>query len=203
MLERFRGLSATLLGPIARLLISRGVSPDVVTVAGTAGVVLAALICFPQGWLWQGVVIVTIFVISDMIDGLMAKITGTASNWGAFLDSSLDRLGDAAVFGGILLYFATRDATGWAAVALAGLVFGQWTSYVKARAESLGFTCTGGLAARADRLVIILAGALLAGFGVPYVLEIAVAALALASMITVFQRIAQVHRQSQADARTA
>lgn len=199
MLERFRALSHAVLGPIARWLIKLGVSPDVVTVVGTAGVVLGALVCFPQGWLWQGTLIVTFFVISDMIDGLMAKITGTASNWGAFLDSTSDRLGDSAVFGGILLYFAyQQDSTLWAGVALAGLVFGQWTSYVKARAESLGFTCTGGLAARADRLVIILAGSLLAGFGVPYVLHIAVAALAVTSMITVFQRIAQVRRQAVA-----
>lgn len=202
MLERFRGLSAAMLGPIARLLIRLGVSPDLVTIAGTAGVVLGALICFPQGWLWQGVGVVTVFVISDMIDGLMAKFTGTASNWGAFLDSTSDRLGDAAVFGGILLYFSyDQDSTVWAAVALAGLVFGQWTSYVKARAESLGFTCSGGLAARADRLVIVLAGALLAGLGVPYVLEVAVAALAVASMITVLQRIEQVRRQAKAHAR--
>ena len=199
MLERFRGWSATVLGPIARLLVRLGVSPDVVTIVGTLGVVLGALICFPQGWLWQGVLVVMIFVISDMIDGLMAKITGKTSNWGAFLDSTSDRLGDAAVFGGILLYFVYReDSTLWAAIALAGLVFGQWTSYVKARAESLGFVCRGGLAARADRLVIILVGAFLAGLGVPYVLQVAVAALAVTSMITVLQRIAQVRKQAKA-----
>jgi CDP-diacylglycerol--glycerol-3-phosphate 3-phosphatidyltransferase len=199
MLERFRGMSHAVLGPIARLLVRLGVSPDVVTIAGTLGVAIGALICFPQGWLWQGAIVVTIFVISDMIDGLMAKITGKTSNWGAFLDSTSDRLGDAAVFGGILLYFVYRqDSTLWAAIALAGLVFGQWTSYVKARAESLGFSCTGGLAARADRLVIILAGAFLAGLGVPYVLQIAVAALAVTSMITVLQRIGQVRKQAKA-----
>ena len=205
MLERFRGMSHAVLGPIARLLVRLGVSPDVVTITGTLGVAFGALICFPQGWLWQGVLIVTIFVISDMIDGLMAKIMGKSSNWGAFLDSTSDRLGDAAVFGGILLYFVYReDSTLWAAIALAGLVFGQWTSYVKARAESLGFVCSGGLAARADRLVIILAGAFLAGLGVPYVLQVAVAALAVTSMITVLQRIAQVRKQAKAaDARSA
>jgi phosphatidylinositol phosphate synthase len=199
MLERFRGLSATLLAPIARFLIKAGVSPDLVTILGTLGVAVGALVCFPQGWLWQGVVVVTIFVVSDMVDGQMAKITNSASRWGAFLDSTSDRLGDAAVFGGILLYFVyERDSALWAGIALAGLVFGQWTSYVKARAESLGFTCSGGLAARADRLVIILAGALLAGLGIPYVLEVAVSLLALASMITVLQRIAQVRRQAKA-----
>ena len=199
MLERFRGLSATLLAPIARFLIKAGVSPDLVTILGTLGVAVGALVCFPQGWLWQGVVVVTIFVVSDMIDGQMAKITNSASPWGAFLDSTSDRLGDAAVFGGILLYFVyVRDSALWAGIALAGLVFGQWTSYVKARAESLGFTCSGGLAARADRLVIILAGTLLAGLGIPYVLEVAVSLLALASMITVLQRIAQVHKQAKA-----
>ena len=84
MLERFRGWSAAVLGPIARLLVRLGVSPDVVTIVGTLGVVLGALICFPQGWLWQGVLVVTIFVISDMIDGLMAKITGKTSNLHSF-----------------------------------------------------------------------------------------------------------------------
>jgi CDP-diacylglycerol--glycerol-3-phosphate 3-phosphatidyltransferase len=197
MLERFRGAWAKILTPIALALIKRGVSPDVVTLVGTLGVMAGALICFPQGWLWQGVVVITIFVFSDMVDGQMAKLGGTASSWGAFLDSSLDRLGDAAVFGGVLLFFVgSHGSLLWASVALAALVFGQVTSYVKARAESLGFTSGGGLAARADRLVLILVGALLSGLGVPYVLEGATALLALASLITVFQRISQVKRQA-------
>ncbi len=199
MLERFRGVAAAVLGPLVRLLLRLGVSPDVVTVAGTAGVVVVSLLCFPQGWLWQGALVVALFVLTDMLDGQMAKVSGRASSWGAFLDSTSDRLGDAAVFGGILLYFSHQeDSTLWAAVALAGLVFGQWTSYVKARAESLGFTCSGGLAARADRLAIVLTGALLAGLGVSYVLEVAVALLAVTSMVTVVQRILQVRRQAVA-----
>jgi CDP-diacylglycerol--glycerol-3-phosphate 3-phosphatidyltransferase len=196
VLERFRGAWAKILSPLARALIKRGVSADLVTLIGTLGVMSGALICFPQGWLWQGVLVITIFVFSDMVDGQMAKLGGTASSWGAFLDSSLDRLGDAAVFGGILLFFVSRDSVLWASIALAALVFGQVTSYVKARAESLGFTAGGGLAARADRLLLILIGALLAGLGVPYVLEGATALLALASLITVFQRITQVRRQA-------
>jgi CDP-diacylglycerol--glycerol-3-phosphate 3-phosphatidyltransferase len=200
MLERFRVRWAKILTPIARFLLRHGVSPDLVTVIGTAGVVVGALLCFPLGWLWQGVLVVTLFVFSDMIDGQMAKMSGRASLWGAFLDSSLDRFGDAAVFGGLLLWFAgPRDSVLWAGVTLTALVVGQLTSYVKARAESLGFTCRGGLAARADRLLVILVGAMLAGLGVPYVLEIAVSALALGGAITVGQRIAQVYRQSKAE----
>jgi CDP-diacylglycerol--glycerol-3-phosphate 3-phosphatidyltransferase len=204
VLERFRAAWEAILGPFARLLIRRGISPDLVTLVGTLGVMTGALVCFPQGWLWQGVVVIVVFVFADMVDGQVAKLGGTASSWGAFLDSSLDRLGDAAVFGGILLFFVERDSVLWAGLALAGLVFGQVTSYVKARAEGLGFTVGGGLAARADRLLVILLGALLAGLGVPYVLEAATALLALASLVTVFQRIAQVKRQADLrDARPA
>jgi CDP-diacylglycerol--glycerol-3-phosphate 3-phosphatidyltransferase len=199
MLERFRHRWSTVIAPIAVFLLKRGVSPDLVTILGTAGVVVGALLCFPRGWLWQGVVIVTVFVFSDMIDGQMAKMSGTPTPWGAFLDSSLDRFGDGAVFGGLLLWFAAaQDSVLWAGMTLAALVVGQLTSYVKARAESLGFTCHGGLAARADRLFLILLGALLAGLGVPYVLEAAVSVLAVAGVITVGQRIGQVYRQSKA-----
>ena len=199
MLERFRDAWAAILSPVARVLVRAGVSPDLVTILGTVGVVLGALVCFPQGWIWQGVLILTPIVFSDMLDGQMAKITNSASKWGAFLDSTADRLGDAAVFGGILLFFVYQEnSTLWAGVTLTALVFGQLTSYVKARAESLGFTCGGGLAARADRMVIILVGAFFADLGVPYLLEVVVSALALASIITVGQRIVQVRRQAKA-----
>src|SRR6478736_2141182 len=198
MLERFRGAWAAIMTPPARLLNRIGVSPDVVTIVGTLGVLVGALVCFPQGWFWQGAVVITLFVFADMLDGQMAKMSGKASNWGAFLDSSLDRLGDAAVFGGILLYFTgPADSVLWATFALAALALGQVTLYVKARAESLGFTCSGGLAARADRLVLILGGAFLAGLGVPYVLEAVLVVLSVLGAITVTQRVLQVRRQAR------
>jgi CDP-diacylglycerol--glycerol-3-phosphate 3-phosphatidyltransferase len=199
MLERFRARAYQIITPFARFLNRHGISPDLVTAVGTLGVMIGALVCYPVGWLWQGSLVVTFFVLADMVDGLMAKLSGTASKWGAFLDSSLDRLGDGAVFGGLLLYFAyERQEPVWAAVTLGALVFGQLTSYVRARAESLGFAADGGLAARADRLLIVLAGALLAGFGVPYVLELAMTFLAVAGLITVAQRSRSVYRQAKA-----
>jgi CDP-diacylglycerol---glycerol-3-phosphate 3-phosphatidyltransferase len=202
MLERFRAAWTRVIAPIAAFFVRHNVSPDAITVVGTAGVVAGAIICYPQGWLWQGTVIILVFVFADMVDGEMARKTGRASKWGAFLDSSLDRLGDGAVFGGIALYFATGAASafgwslGWTAITVAALVLGQLTSYVKARAESLGFSTGGGLAARADRLLIIMLGALLAGFGVPYVLELAVSLLTLMSAFTVGQRIFAVRAQT-------
>lgn len=198
MLERFRGAAARFFGPPARFLNRHGVSPDMVTAIGTVGVMVGALVCYPIGWLWQGTLVVAFFVVADMLDGQMAKLSGTASNWGAFLDSSLDRLGDGAIFGGLLLYFAyQREAPIWAAFTLAALVMGQLTSYVRARAESLGFSAHGGLAARADRILIILVPTFLAGLGVPYVLEAAVAFLAVAGAITVFQRSRSVYQQAK------
>lgn len=215
MLERFRAAWTKVISPIAAFFVRHNVSPDVITIVGTVGVMLGAIICYPQGWLWQGTVVVFLFVFADMVDGQMARSTGRSSTWGAFLDSSLDRVGDGAVFGGITLYFvyghtvvdrtpAFGWTTVWAAVTLWALVMGQLTSYVKARAESLGYQAGGGLAARADRLVIILLGAWLAGLGIPYVLELAVSALAVMSTFTVFQRILKVRGQAtEQDARGA
>ncbi|BAK35389.1 phosphatidylinositol synthase [Microlunatus phosphovorus NM-1] len=199
MLERFRAGASRLLTPIALFLNRHGVSPDLVTAVGTAVVMLAALICYPMGWLWQGSLVIAVFVLADMIDGLMAKLSGTASKWGAFLDSSLDRLGDGAIFGGLLLYFAyERDAPIWAGITLAALVMGQLTSYVRARAESLGFEANGGLAARADRILIVLLATFLEGLGVPWTLEIAMTFLAVAGLVTVAQRSRSVYRQAKA-----
>jgi CDP-diacylglycerol--glycerol-3-phosphate 3-phosphatidyltransferase len=207
MLERFRSAWAKIMTPIATFFVRHNISPDVITIIGTVGVAAGAVVCYPQGWLWQGTVIVFCFVFADMVDGQMARITGRSSKWGAFLDSSLDRVGDGAVFGGITLYFVYgavqqgRDVafgwnTIWAAVTLWALVMGQLTSYVKARAESLGYQAGGGLAARADRLLIILGSAWLAGLGVPYILELGVTALAVMSTLTVFQRIFKVYAQA-------
>lgn len=198
MLERFRGLAAAALTPLARLLIRIGATPDLITCIGTLGVLLGALIFFPNGWFLPGVIIVTFFVLFDMLDGQMAKISGRASRWGAFLDSTLDRIGDGAVFGGVVLYFVGKDDPMiWPIIAVWALVAGQLTSYVKARAESLGFTAPGGLAARADRLFLILLALLLAGLGVPYALEVGLTVLALINTVTVVQRMLLVRQQSR------
>jgi CDP-diacylglycerol--glycerol-3-phosphate 3-phosphatidyltransferase len=197
MLNRFTRVHSTrILTPVARLFLRLGITPDQVTLVGTLGVCAGALAFFPRGELFWGVIVITAFVFSDNVDGVMARLAGRTSSWGSFLDSTLDRVGDAAVFGGLVLYFASEDQQTLAAVALACLVGGAVVSYAKARAESLGYTADVGVAERADRLVAILLAAGLDGLGVPYVLAVVLWVLAVLTAFTVLQRMLVVRRQA-------
>ncbi|TNC29828.1 phosphatidylinositol phosphate synthase [Mumia zhuanghuii] len=202
MLERFRATWAKIMSPIADLFLKLGISPDVVTFVGTLGVTAAALWFYPRGEFFLGTVVITAFVFSDMVDGLMARKSGQSSAWGAFLDSTLDRIGDAAIFGGLVVWYAgTGDDLLMTSVALWCLVGGQLTSYARARAESLGMQAKGGIAERSDRLVAVLAMTGLSGiFDLPVLRTIVLWALAVASTVTVVQRIMMVRRQALAKA---
>jgi len=199
MLNRFaRALFTRLLTPAARGLLALGVSPDVVTLVGTLGVCVGALAFYPRGSFFWGTIVITAFVFSDTLDGIMARTSGRSSAWGAFLDSTLDRVGDAAIFGGLVLYYAGRgDDQVMVALALACLVLGQIVSYARARAEGLGMRADVGIAERADRLVTVLVTTGLVGlFGWPtWVLEVVLVLLAAASLVTVAQRMLLVRRQ--------
>ncbi len=204
MLERFRQFWTNVWAPLADLLLRLGVKPDHVTIVGTIGVTAGALWFFPRGEFLVGVLVITAFVFSDIMDGYMARKSGQTSSWGAFLDSTLDRVGDAAVFGGLLLYYTTDDAETtlgsadlYLCLSLACLVLGNLTSYARARAESLGMTAKGGIAERSDRLVSILVMTGFNGiFDLPVLTEITLWALAFASAITIVQRMLMVHRQA-------
>jgi CDP-diacylglycerol--glycerol-3-phosphate 3-phosphatidyltransferase len=204
MLDRFKLFWQTvMLAPFIRLFLRLGISPDAVTVVGTVGVCAGALVFFPLGLLWQGVLVITAFVFSDLIDGQMARTLGRTDKFGAFLDSTLDRIGDGAVFGGLALYFAwVAEDRVYLVLTLVCLVMGQVTSYARARAEGLGFVAQIGIAERADRLVAILVltffGDLL---GLPILYEVTLWALAIASTVTVAQRVWVVRKQALAPAR--
>ena len=104
MLDRFKQFwQGVMLAPFINLFIRLGISPDAVTVVGTLGVSAGALVFFPQGMIWQGVLVITLFVFSDLVDGAMARKMGRTDDFGAFLDSTLDRVADAALFGGLAL----------------------------------------------------------------------------------------------------
>ncbi len=203
MLNRFRHFWTLVITPIANLLLKLGVSADMVTLVGTVGVSAGALIFFPRGQLWLGAVVITCFVFSDLIDGHMARTSGTSSKWGSYLDSTLDRIADGAIFGALVLFYANSragDSTLMASVTLWALVMGAVTSYARAKAESLGYKASGGLAERADRLVFVLVTAFFSDvFNLPILLEIVIWYIAAASTITVVQRSLSVRKQVLAD----
>lgn len=196
MFGRLRAVTTRLFTPLAALLTRLGVSPDAVTITGTVGVVVSALWLFPTGHLFAGTMAVMVFAFSDVLDGVMARRSGRSGPWGAFLDSTLDRLADGAVFGGLTLWFVLQDDHLGAAVALACAILGGVVPYARARAESVGATASVGIAERADRLVAGLVAAGLVGLGLPVVvLHVVLGLLAVASLVTIVQRVATVRRQ--------
>jgi CDP-diacylglycerol--glycerol-3-phosphate 3-phosphatidyltransferase len=179
--------------PVARVALRVGLTPDAVTVIGTAGSVIAALTLFPIGQLWWGAVAVTFFVLADMLDGAMARERGYGTRFGAVLDATCDRIGDGAVFCGLLWWIVFGLHSAHLAIAtMICLVTSQVISYIKARAEACGLRGDGGLIERPERLVIALAGAGLSGlpwFPLPWLLPVAMWALAVASVLTLGQRV--------------
>jgi CDP-diacylglycerol--glycerol-3-phosphate 3-phosphatidyltransferase len=199
MLNRHaRGFFTALFTPLARWLLRMGVSPDAVTILGTAGVAAGALVFYPLGQLFWGTVFITAFIFSDVLDGIMARMQDVKSPWGNFLDSTLDRIADGALFAGLAIWFFTGgDNTTIAVAALLCLVLGMVVSYARAKAESLGFSANVGIAERAERLVSVLVVTGLTGLGLPpAVLLVTLVLLALASFVTVVQRMVSVRQQS-------
>ena len=198
MLNGLRGAMTRVFTPIARALLRAGVSPDAVTIGGTLVVVLTALWAFPTGHFLAGTLIITVFVLTDSLDGVMARQAGRSGPWGAFLDSTMDRFGDGAIFAGLVLWFtAGGDDRLTAVLALACLVLGSIVPYARARAEGLGMTASGGIAERADRLALVLVATFAVGVGAPtVVLTVVLGLLALASAVTIVQRMSKVHRQA-------
>jgi len=199
MLNRFaRAFITKLLTPLATLFLRLGIRPDVVTVVGTLGVCVGALGFYPRHEFFWGTIIISAFALSDTLDGIMARLSGRSSKWGAYLDSTLDRVADSAIFGGLVLWYAGDGESPYlAALALACLILGSVVSYAKARAEGLGMTANVGIAERAERVVTVLLATGLVGLGAPEVLlAVVLALLAVASLITVGQRMLEVRRQA-------
>jgi CDP-diacylglycerol---glycerol-3-phosphate 3-phosphatidyltransferase len=199
MLNKYaRALFTKIFTPVARLFLRLGISPDAVTVVGTLGVCVGALAFYPRHKFFWGTVVIAVFVFSDTVDGVMARLSGRSGRWGAYLDSTLDRVGDSAIFGGLVLWYAGDGGNLFmAGLALACLILGSVVSYAKARAEGLGMTANVGIAERADRLVAVLATTGLVGLGLPeVVLTVVLMLLALASLVTVVQRMLTVRKQA-------
>ncbi|HEX5742221.1 MAG TPA: CDP-alcohol phosphatidyltransferase family protein [Pilimelia sp.] len=188
---------ARVVEPTARALLRAGLTPNAVTVLGTVGV-LAGAYLGARGWLLAAAGIVTLFALTDLLDGTMARLAGGATRFGALLDSSLDRVADAAIFAAVAYWAASRDDLVTLAAALVCLGGGQVVSYVKARAEGLGFTCDVGVAERFERLILVGVGAVLTGaLGWSWGMAAALGVLAVLTVVTVVQRILAVRRQAR------
>lgn len=195
MLNVLRPAIARLLTPVGEALARTPVTPNAVTITGTLGVSAGALALFPTGHLLAGTIVCTIFVFADLLDGTLARIKGTTGAWGAFLDSTLDRVADASIFAGIAIWAVlSGHSRPVAGLALFCLVTGGLVSYAKARAEGLGVRCDVGIAKRSERLVVALVVTGLTGLGVPYVLPMGLWVLAAASAVTLAQRMLAVRR---------
>lgn len=168
-----------------------------VTAAGALLTMAAAILTFPKGQLFFGTLLIVFFVLFDLLDGTIARLSAKGSNaWGALLDSTLDRLTDAVILGSVLWYLISEDDA-LVPLVLATIVLGFLISYIKARSESLGIECNGGFAERTERLIIVLTTTGFAGLGVPYIMGIGFWVLAIASLLTVLQRLRIVYKGAQ------
>ncbi len=175
--------------PLCRGLLTLGLSANMVSASGAIGTVISALYFYPRGNFFWGTLILLLFVLFDLLDGTMARLSESGSStWGALLDSTLDRISDASILAGVLLYLIDRNDR-LVPVILIGLVAGGLVSYIKARAESLGIQCNGGFAERTERLIIALLAIALTGLHVHFVLAIGMWFLALASTYTMLERL--------------
>jgi CDP-diacylglycerol--glycerol-3-phosphate 3-phosphatidyltransferase len=195
MLQRsLRDPVAKLIAPLVRILIKLRISANLISTIGGVGSTISALYFFPKGEFFTGVLWVAGFVIFDLFDGAVARSSSKGvSKWGAVLDSTLDRLSDAAIFIGALLFFIENDDPLVPLIIIAA-VAAFMVSYIKARAESLNIMCDGGIAERSERLIIALVAYALHGLEVAYAMTIGIWVLVLLSMITVAQRMLIVYK---------
>ncbi|MGH3432593.1 MAG: phosphatidylinositol phosphate synthase [Thermocrispum sp.] len=193
-----RASIARLVDPLGAALVRAGLTPNAMTVIGTAGAVGCALAFFPNGLLLWGTFTVWGFAMLDMVDGAMARVSGRSTPFGGVLDSTCDRLADGALFAAIAWWcFTVAGNASAAAAALLVLVLAQVISYVKARAEASGLAAGGGLIERAERLIIALVGTGLEGFGVPHAVEVSLWLLAGLSVVTLLQRVRAAARSAR------
>ena len=177
------------INPIARGALAIGLTPNAVTFIGAIGLVTSALYFYPKGELFIGTLVISFFALSDLFDGAMARISHKgASAWGGFLDSTIDRITDSAILVGLTLYLVDADDS-LTAVVIGALVFGSLVPYIRAKAESMQISCSGGIAERTERLIISLTTIGLEGLGVPYALAIGIWLLLILAVVTVIQRI--------------
>ncbi|NCW72240.1 MAG: CDP-alcohol phosphatidyltransferase family protein [Actinobacteria bacterium] len=178
-----------LITPVAASALRIGITANAVTWVGAVGVIASALFFYPRGDFFLGTAVITLFALSDLFDGTMARISKAgASKWGSFLDSTIDRVTDSAILLGVSIYLINHNDQ-LSFVSIATLVTGMLVPYIRAKAESFGIECSGGIAERTERLIMAMSAIALDGLGVPYVLAGGMWLLAGLGAVTVVQRM--------------
>jgi CDP-diacylglycerol---glycerol-3-phosphate 3-phosphatidyltransferase len=199
--QRVKDGFVKLIAPLARLLITAGVQPNAITTVGTL-VLIGSGVAFGTGAIRWGGFLLLLSGLFDLLDGQVARLGGKVTAFGAFYDSTLDRVGEGAVFAGLTFYFLTGPLPGEmkpraVAACLVALVASFLVSYTRARAEAIGVENRVGIAPRAERVLLLGVPALSLGGGPGRpgaVLFWVVAVLAFVSAITVIQRVVHVAR---------
>lgn len=174
--------------PVAGLLLRLGVSANAVTIIGTLGISICAIYFFPQGDFFLGTLCILIFIFSDLIDGAVARLSEKPNPIGAFLDSTLDRVADAALFGSVVLFYANKGSN-LIYPAIVAAFSAQLISYIRAKAESQQIKMNIGIAERPERMILLLVGTGLTGLGITKALDIAIVILSFLTIVTVLQRM--------------
>jgi CDP-diacylglycerol--glycerol-3-phosphate 3-phosphatidyltransferase len=189
--------------PVAGWLVRRGVHPNTITVFGTLCTVAGGVI-YAYGHISVGGWFLGLTALFDVLDGTVARRTGKSSTFGAFLDSTLDRVADGAVMGGLAVFYALNPVhhnVPMMAVCLVGLIGAYMTSYIRARAEALGLDAKVGMVQRPERVVLLSAPQAFFGLALHgLVLGAIVAFLTVTAWITVVQRMKFVYDQTSARA---
>jgi archaetidylinositol phosphate synthase len=178
--------------PAARILSKTGVTPNTLTVTGFLVSVAAGVLIATEYFLAGGLVVLFAGVF-DLVDGPVARVTGKTTKFGGFLDSTLDRLSEAAVLAGILAYYAYHEGTWESLLAYATLVGSIMVSYLRARAEGLGVKCEVGIFTRAERVIVMSIG-LIVGQWVDLAIPIMLGIITALAFATVMQRLIHVQR---------
>lgn len=178
--------------PIGRGLAHAGVTPDVITGVGLV-MSLGAAVAIGAGALSLGLLLLVLTAVPDLLDGAVAKASGRSSVRGAFFDSVADRVTDAMLFAGLAYYFASTSEPAWVVLLpVAGYATASWVSYVRAKADALGFDAHVGLVERAERLILLGVGLLFGGS----VLVGMLIAIVVLNLVTAMQRFVAVWKQA-------